>query len=166
VESSPRKRIPWIGVDFDGTLAEHPQPPYEAERVGRPVPMMVNKVNSWLAEGLKVKILTARVGSRVEPEREAKAREAITAFCVEHFGEPLEITSEKDYDMVVLWDDLAVGVVQDTGISHVEAMARYAEIEVDPVDVRRFARAVAGIDEDDYEPNNLLQFPKHVWVPN
>ena len=50
----------WIGVDLDGTLAyyDHWRGPHH---IGDPIPAMLNRVKSWLAEGKDVRIFTARV---------------------------------------------------------------------------------------------------------
>ena len=50
----------WIGVDLDGTLAEYdgwvgPQ------HIGKPVPLMVDRVKRMLDYGEDVRIFTARV---------------------------------------------------------------------------------------------------------
>jgi hypothetical protein len=101
----------WIGVDLDGTLAEyHGWTP--GGSIGKPVPAMLKRVKQWLKEGREVRIVTARVankGSRNEETRKIKR------WCEEHLGEPLEVTNEKDYGMVELWDDRAVEVQTNTG---------------------------------------------------
>lgn len=106
----------WIGVDLDGTLAH-----YDGWRgilhIGEPVPAMVERVKRWLAAGLKVKIVTARVG----PQREdvldeiSAIRFTVQQWCWIHVGAPLEVTCQKDFGMVELWDDRAVQVVPNTG---------------------------------------------------
>ena len=50
----------WIGVDLDGTLAEYGgwKGP---DHIGPPVPKMLERVKSWIAEGRDVRIFTARV---------------------------------------------------------------------------------------------------------
>jgi hypothetical protein len=103
---------PWIGVDLDGTLA-HYSGWVGPEHIGDPVPAMAKRVNSWLADDQLVKIFTARVWSDGTPQRteEAqRARDAIQAWCLKHFGVELEVTCVKDFGMVELWDDRAVGV--------------------------------------------------------
>jgi hypothetical protein len=104
----------WIGVDLDGTLAV-----YEGwqgiEHIGRPVPAMVQRVKDWLADGIEVRIVTARVGGK-GPERE-QARSYVRAWLIEHVGQALEITNEKDFGMVELWDDRSVQVIPNTGMT-------------------------------------------------
>lgn len=124
----------WIGVDFDGTLAEYGtwQGP---THVGKPVGEMLFRVKKWLADGREVRIFTARafpIGC-IDPEqvlpapladgaviatREQVATEAvhaIRAWCLEHLGQVLTITCIKDYGMVELYDDRAVQVEMNTG---------------------------------------------------
>lgn len=96
----------WIGVDLDGTLAM-----YESYKgpgiIGEPVPMMVERVKSWLADGIKVKIFTARSG-----EEEVRA---IYTWCQVHLGQVLEVTNMKDYGMITLYDDRCIQVEANTG---------------------------------------------------
>ena len=106
----------WIGVDLDGTLAEVDYSrPYDYRVIGRPVPRMTERVRAWIESGTKVKILTARVSSNC-PERMECAK-LIQDWCMKHIGYALEVTSEKDYFMVELWDDRCVQVIPNTGIA-------------------------------------------------
>lgn len=109
----------WIGVDLDGTVAHYDQWRGD-EHVGAAIPAMVERIHGWLQAGVHVKIFTARVwGIRSpDPERRAKAEKAhgvISTWCIVHIGRALEITNEKDYDMIELWDDRAVQVRKNTG---------------------------------------------------
>jgi hypothetical protein len=97
----------WIGVDLDGTLAHYSGWVSETH-IGEPVAPMVARVKRWLAEGRIVKIFTARAHS-------LRSVEAIQAWCQQHIGPVLEVTATKDYKMVELWDDRAVGVIPNTG---------------------------------------------------
>lgn len=110
----------WIGVDLDGTLAR-----YDGwvgpEHIGEPVPLMVNRVKKWLAEGKDVRIFTARVAGQPgnDPDKKRQAhlvRVAIQKWSLEHLGKILPITCIKDYGMVQLWDDRAVQIIPNTGI--------------------------------------------------
>ena len=104
----------WIGVDLDGTLAHYEG--WDNGRVGAPIPAMVNRVKGWLAEGRPVKIVTARVaGGPRNAALVAAQREIIQNWCYEHLGRRLEVTNEKDYAMLQLWDDRCVQVVPNTG---------------------------------------------------
>jgi len=113
----------WIGVDLDGTLAEHYWPqkgPYEPTRIGDPIPAMVERVRGWLAEGREVRIFTARVGligsapgfdnDDIDP-----IVHAIWEWTEKYVGHRLDATCMKDYKMIELWDDRAVRVVVNTG---------------------------------------------------
>lgn len=120
-------RNAWIGVDFDGTLAEYDKW-ISASHVGAPIPAMVARVKRWLAAGKNVRIFTARIfpyvrilhpdqPMLVEPgmEQAFEAACAIAEWSREHIGVVLPITCIKDFDMIELWDDRAVGVVTNTG---------------------------------------------------
>ena len=80
---------------------------------------MVDRVKKWLGQGKEVKIFTARVTEAFHldatPMDLEPVRKAIQSWCFEHIGEVLEITNVKDYGMIELWDDRAVGVVPNTG---------------------------------------------------
>jgi hypothetical protein len=113
----------WIGVDLDGTLAEYHG--WNGGEIGAPVPAMVERVKKWLADGVKVKIFTARVGwgggySEVSkasdtPDFIAEQTQAIEAWCEQHIGQKLEVTAVKDWACVEIWDDRCVQVVPNTG---------------------------------------------------
>jgi len=102
----------WIGVDLDGTLA-HYDHWRGIEHIGEPIPAMLERVKQWLADGVDVRIFTARVGDyRYEASR---AYVAIEDWCEKHLGEILPITCEKDLKMFQLWDDRCVCVERNTG---------------------------------------------------
>jgi hypothetical protein len=65
---------------------------------------MVDRVKGWLEEGREVRLVTAR-----------KPSPAIRRWLKEHIGTVLPITNTKDYDMIALYDDRAVGVKRNTG---------------------------------------------------
>lgn len=106
---------PWIGVDFDGTLAEKPEQYRGPGWTGKPVLAMVDRVRGWLAEGRNVRVLTARVSSKNPPAEVDEARAAIEQWTEEQFGRRLDVVSEKDPGMVELWDDRAVRIRENTG---------------------------------------------------
>ncbi len=103
----------WIGVDLDGTLAKYDGWKGPAH-IGDPIPAMVERVQRWLAEGKTVKVMTARVSTDDRHEL-ADVHLAIQAWTRKHIGTELEATCVKDYAMVELWDDRAVGVEPNTG---------------------------------------------------
>ncbi len=107
----------WYGVDLDGTLAE-----YDGFKgpdvIGAPIPRMVARVKQWLAEGIEVRIFTARVYADKNEHRirDAEiARDAITTWCEKHIGQPLKVTCTKDYGMLVVYDDRCTQVQANTG---------------------------------------------------
>lgn len=111
---------PWIGFDLDGTLAEYGE--WEGPTsIGKPIQKMVDLAKSYEKRGYTIKILTARVSSN-NPSRE-QAYEAIVKWCYEVFGKPLEITAEKDYNMVTLFDDRCIMVKPNTGSPMKKAFA-------------------------------------------
>ena len=113
-----------IAVDLDGTLAEYHRWNPDGS-VGKPIPKMVDRVKKWLAEGKQVIIFTARVstGGGYSKESKKKAdvefadnqRKIIEAWCEEHLGQVLPITSDKGFDIYEFWDDRAVQVIPNTG---------------------------------------------------
>lgn len=109
----------WIGVDLDGTLAVYNYGDLYKNGdtyIGPPVEEMLVRVKRWLAEGIEVRIFTARVSEEHPGELKA-IRNAIEAWCVTHVGQSLKITNVKDYSMLELWDDRSVQVIPNTGIS-------------------------------------------------
>ena len=107
----------WIGVDLDGTLAVYDGWKYPAH-IGEPVPAMVERVKQWLADGLQVRVFTARVwhdGSAARALEAEAARIAVEKWCLKHLGTRLTVTNIKDYAMIELWDDRCVAVEPNTG---------------------------------------------------
>lgn len=106
----------WIGVDLDGTLVK-----YNGWKgifhIGEPIRPMVDRVCQWLNEGHTVKIFTARVSDMRSAEEANQARAYIQDWCSKIFGVKLEVTNIKDFGMTQLWDDRAVQVVPNTGLT-------------------------------------------------
>ncbi len=106
----------WIGVDLDGTLAVYNGWQGE-EHIGDPIPLMAARVARWLAAGQPVKIITARVSPN--QGRATETIELITQKIQDwtemYFGVRLEVTCQKDYGMIELWDDRCVQIEQNTG---------------------------------------------------
>lgn len=111
-ENTEMSNTGWIAVDLDGTMAEydHWRGP---EHIGKPIPLMIDRVKRWLAEGQEVRIFTARVSG--SPAEVAEAYPHIASWSLEQFGEVLEITCKKDYGMIQHWDDRCVQVIPNTG---------------------------------------------------
>lgn len=106
-----------IGVDFDGTLVRWTGRrfvDYEPDKIGEPIPEMVDRVRQWLMQGHDVVIFTARVHPSYLLGAEI-ARCAIEEWCQNIFGVILEVTCQKDPKMRQIWDDIAISVEKDTG---------------------------------------------------
>lgn len=97
----------WIGVDLDGTLACW-EPGDYPDHIGAPVAPMMDKVRRLLADGWRVKIVTARAA---DPGQLV----LIQQWLREQGLPPLEITNTKDFKMLRLYDDRCVQVEQNTG---------------------------------------------------
>lgn len=95
-------------MDLDGTLAKH-VPGQDPLTIGPPVHLMYQRVLYWVRTGRKVKIFTARAGDENQ-------RRLVEQWCKKHGLADLEITDRKDFGMLALWDDRAVGVVSNLGI--------------------------------------------------
>ena len=104
----------WIGVDLDGTLAEYHEW-VGVSHIGKPIPKMVARVKKHLENGETVKILTARVSKNQDREKIVQAEYWIQKWCMEHLGEKLEVTCEKDFEMDILYDDRCVQIIKNTG---------------------------------------------------
>lgn len=105
----------WVGVDLDGTLAKYDKWRGE-DHIGDPIPTMVERVKTWLAEGQEILIMTARASSTGRTaERQRQNVALIRAWCKKHLGQELGVTSDKDFGMVALYDDRAYRVVGNTG---------------------------------------------------
>lgn len=106
----------WIGVDLDATLAEYSMG--QGELIGPPIRLMYLRVKKWLSEGKDVRIFTARAslnsyaGDQVELDKQLAL---IEQWCMDHFGQKLPITCEKDFYMHEFWDDRAIQVIPNTG---------------------------------------------------
>ncbi|MBS3648731.1 hypothetical protein KEU06_08825 [Pseudaminobacter sp. 19-2017] len=101
----------WIGVDFDRTLAV-----YNGwkgyNHLGEPIMPMVDRIKRWLANGVEVRIFTARW---CDVENRQTLQTLMHAWLAKLDIPPLKITNEKDFDTIEIWDDIAVGVEPNTG---------------------------------------------------
>lgn len=110
-----------VGFDLDRTLAvfkANPGDEYFPEKIGRPIPSMVELAKRHMERGDTVVIFTARVWPGYTPERQEEARVALKAiqeWCVEVFGTILEVTCMKDPKMHRIYDDRAVTVEPNIG---------------------------------------------------
>lgn len=109
----------WIGVDLDGTLA-HYEDFISPTHIGEPIPLMINRVKTWLEQGIEVRIFTARVfceeGDNQRIKEARQALEAIIKWSIKHIGVALQVTCTKDYSMWKLYDDRCIQVEKNTGI--------------------------------------------------
>lgn len=114
----------WIGVDLDATLAY-----YEGWQgpghIGDPIPKMEARVRKWIAEGWEVRIVTARA---TDPNQIP----TIEQWLRTHNFPALQVTNQKDYGMVQLWDDRCVQVIPNTGVPAVEMEIRELNSESIP----------------------------------
>ena len=97
----------WIGVDLDGTLARY-DGWYGPAHIGEPIESMVERVHKWIAEGVEVRIFTARASV---PEYVP----FVEKWLKKNGLPPLKVTNVKDFKMIVLWDDRCVEVGTNTG---------------------------------------------------
>lgn len=106
----------WIGFDLDGTLAlAHKWLGHQ--HIGPPIPNIVRELRVWREMGRNVKIFTARVARHnASLYNMDEAIAAIEAWSLEHLGEVLPITAEKDFDLELFYDDRAVALVSNTGL--------------------------------------------------
>lgn len=104
----------WVGFDFDGTLVKG------HSGKGDVVVPMLNRLKEYLAQGVEVRILTARAGD-LEGQRLVK-------MWLSKQGLPdLKVTDKKDYGMIVFYDDRARQVIPDTGIVVGEEVEEHEE---------------------------------------
>ncbi|QIV65845.1 hypothetical protein Cp1R7AA1_155 [Mesorhizobium phage Cp1R7A-A1] len=101
----------WIGVDFDRTLAHYTE--WKGENhLGEPIVPMVERIKRWLANGIEVRIFTARWS---DVENRQKLNTLLWDWLAKVDLPPLRVTNEKDYGCIQIWDDIAVGVVPNAG---------------------------------------------------
>ena len=99
----------WIGVDLDGTLAEYTE--WKGiEKIGSPIPLMKKRVLEWINQGYTIKIFTARTS-------QPRGTQHVQNWLVKNGFPKLEVTNQKDFDMIELWDDRAIQVIPNTGIA-------------------------------------------------
>jgi GGDEF domain-containing protein len=101
----------WTGFDLDKTLAHDDGGAFSQTKIGEPLPAGMDLLKKKLADGEKVRILTARVAH----DPDGAAREAIEKWVEQHVGQSLPITAVKDANMKRLYDDRAATVEANTG---------------------------------------------------
>jgi hypothetical protein len=111
--SNAAKRI-HIAVDFDGTLAYYDKWDNQFNKVGKPIPQMVQNIKSWLAKGYKVTIFTARLSHGVKEAEDSST--AIKQFLKDCGLPELPITAVKMYYFTHFVDDKAYHVAKNSGV--------------------------------------------------
>lgn len=113
----------WVGIDLDGCLAFHDKW-IDHEHVGEPVPLMLERVKQMIKQGTTVKIFTARaaVPEHIPPVKE---------WLKQHGLGDLEVTCSKDHKMIALYDDKAIQVIKNVGITLQEVFERTLEFKKD-----------------------------------
>lgn len=124
IHSEPPKKLhsgSWVGVDLDGTLAVKDHTNNDPFNIGAPIEQMTQRVKQWIASGVEVRIMTARVGdldfdgTRLSDAKRDAIVTAIQQWCMINIGAALPVTASKDCFMVELWDDRAITVRRNTG---------------------------------------------------
>ena len=98
----------WIGCDLDGTLAEYHG--WNDGKIGKAIPKMLERVKKWIADGQEVRIMTARAATGKRSDIKP-----IEDWLEENGIGGLEITDEKDFEMIELYDDRCVQIIKNTG---------------------------------------------------
>lgn len=98
-----------IAVDLDKTLAFH-HSGMGIRCIGKPIPSMLKRVRNWLDRGDKVVIFTARAGHKA-------AIPAIRRWLKDNNLPNLEITNVKKPEFDQIWDDRAVSVKPNKGVT-------------------------------------------------
>lgn len=106
----------WVGFDLDRTLAHYDQW-RGIEHIGEPIPRMLKKLKSYLDKGIEVRIITSRAS-------EEEAIPHVKAWCKKHIGQELEVTNQKDMNMVYFYDDSARQVIPNRGYTVEELISR------------------------------------------
>lgn len=98
-------RKPWIGVDLDATLAVYTK---WGNPIGEPILPMLAKIYKLRADGMEVRIFTARAE---DPDQIPIIKEWLTKVNLQD----MKITNVKDLAMISLYDDRAIQMVPNTG---------------------------------------------------
>lgn len=104
----------WIGYDMDGTLSFYDHNS-GLEPIGAPIPKMVAHLRRKRDAGYAVRIVTARVAHTNSDAFIAHQTALVQRWCLEHLGEVLPVTAEKDFGMIKLYDDRASQVLTNRG---------------------------------------------------
>lgn len=114
----------WVGFDLDGTLIKHcTQEEVVRYILGEPIAEVVQLMHKEKANGYELKIFTARVSMGCNPLEHTMARrifvikqtKAIQEWSKIKFGEIYDVTCQKDFNCIRIYDDRAMRVICDTG---------------------------------------------------
>lgn len=107
----------WVGFDLDGVLA-HYDGWVDEFHIGEPIPAMIQKAKEYLSQGVNVRIFTARVSKNQGRALSTidEITRVIQKWTATHIGIPLPVTCEKDYGMIMLYDDRCKQVIPNTGV--------------------------------------------------
>lgn len=103
-----------IALDFDGTLAYYDKWDSQFNKVGPPIPKMVQNVKDWLAKGYAVTIFTARLSH--SPKETEESTKAIKQFLKDNGLPELDITAVKMHYFTHYVDDKAYHVAKNSGV--------------------------------------------------
>lgn len=106
-------RRAYRAVDLDGTLAYYIKY-LGATHIGEPVEAMLEQVKTWLKNGDRVAIFTARADPSAWGHEDAI--KAVERWCIKHIGRKLLVTAVKSKDFTHFYDDRAQQVIKNTGI--------------------------------------------------
>lgn len=119
-DASLAKEKPWIGFDLDGTLAH-----YDGfkgwDKIGKPIKSTCDLVKRLHKEGKRIKIFTARASKKscdLSEVPRKRVEDVIRDWCEKNLGiRDIEITSEKDCYCEAYYDDIAIAVPMNKGVS-------------------------------------------------
>lgn len=102
----------WVGFDLDGTLSStdnpgHFEPPYP---IGDPIPEMIVVAKNLITSGVTVKIFTARACEQCNIA-------IVQDWAEKHGLGRLDVTNQKDYQLIRFYDDRAIQVIPNSGKS-------------------------------------------------
>ena len=117
----------WVGVDLDQTAARY-NGWLGSDHVGEPVPEIIDLIKAYLEAKIEVRIFTARAGV---PEQVP----AVERWCEKHIGQKLPVTNVKDFGMRILYDDRAVQIIPNKGISLEEYLIQSGWIRPDNLEI-------------------------------
>jgi hypothetical protein len=109
-----------IACDLDGTLAENYTGAFRKDVIGAPVPKMYQRVRAYLDAGHDVVLFTARAADKDNIPY-------IRKWLDERGLKEVTISNKKSPGMSAFWDDKAVAVEEDEGVSTHRKLADYHE---------------------------------------